>query len=138
MLTAREECKDRELRAKGFYKEIEVPPAPGPEAFIHPSMIRQTEKPEPVMELTSPWADPANHCKTLYIGPDSKTYRLVAKPLARKHRLERAGFEVVTEKDEPHVDGPIYVRVYLGAHGADHLGIDLKTGKVACLLCEGE
>jgi hypothetical protein len=31
------------------------------------------------------------------------------------------------------VDGVLHVRVPLGTHGADHLGVDPATGHVACV-----
>jgi hypothetical protein len=79
--------------------------------------------------LHKAYAEPAYHCSAPYRGPDGFPYRLEPKPRARQHILEKCGF--VTEM----VDGVLHVRVPLGCHDADHLGIDPATGEIGCVLC---
>lgn len=55
------------------------------------------------------------------------TYHLEPKPKARRDRLEKNGFEVVD------VDGVMHVKIPLGIHGNDDLGIDPETGEIVCL-----
>jgi hypothetical protein len=71
-------------------------------------------------------ADPARHCKMPYLE-GGKPYRLVPKPGGRMHVLRKYGHEC------EEVDSVLHVRVPLGTHGADHLGVDPATGHVACV-----
>jgi hypothetical protein len=76
--------------------------------------------------LMAAMGDPACHCPAPYLD-GGKPYRLVAKPRGRKHVLEKYGH--VCED----AGGALHVRVPLGTHGADHLGVDPATGAVACV-----
>lgn len=70
-------------------------------------------------------------CQVRHVGPDGKDYRLEPKPKARRYVLEKYGHEVVEVGGIPHV------KLSLGVHGIDYLGIDPMTGEVACTLCDG-
>lgn len=80
-------------------------------------------------KLHAAYVDPAVQCQTPYLK-DGLPYRLEPKPAhARVHRITRAGHDTET------IDGVVHVRVPLGVHGADHLGIDPETGEIGCVLC---
>jgi hypothetical protein len=76
--------------------------------------------------LMAATGDPARHCPAPYLD-GGKPYRLEPKPKGRRAVLERYGHECEVK------DGVLHVRVPLGPHGADHLGIDPVTGEVACV-----
>lgn len=71
-------------------------------------------------------ADPARHCPAPYLD-GGRPYRLVPKPRGRRAVIEKYGHECED------VNGVLHVRVPLGTHGADHLGVDPATGRVACV-----
>lgn len=75
--------------------------------------------------------DQSQHCSAPIIK-DGKDYRLEPKPKGDSARLRKQGFEVV------HVDGKLHVKVPLGTHDADYLGINPESGEIVCLRCNGE
>ena len=74
---------------------------------------------------------PAHQCQTPYLQ-DGKPYRLEPKPRGHVEVLAKYGFKCEG------VNGVLHVRVPLGVHGADHLGIDPATGEIVCVLCHKE
>lgn len=61
---------------------------------------------------------------------DGSDHRLVPKPGAAKHRLERHGHDVVVG-----ANGELYVKVPHGKHGRGNLVIDPTTGDITCGHC---
>lgn len=73
--------------------------------------------------------NPVVQCPEPYMQ-DGKPYRLVAKPKARPHILEKYGH--ISEV----VGGVLHAQVPLGTHGTDGIGIDPETGDIGCCLCD--
>lgn len=82
-------------------------------------------------------------CQAPYLNEAGENFRLEHKPaktrLSHPRHPERVrqfvtaqGHEIATEAK----DGGYFVKVPLGTHGADHLGIDPETGRIGCCLCQ--
>src|SRR6185369_11389774 len=69
-------------------------------------------------------------CSESHTDANGEKFKLVAKPKAREHVLKKHGHETCKIGDTLHVKVP------LGVHGTDHLGIDPETGKIVCTLCQ--
>lgn len=100
-------------------------------------IITRSKAKEVSRRLHEARTDPAHQCKALHVGADGKDYRLVAKPRAHRHILERHGHKVESVVSVEHGQEVLHVRVPLGAHDGDYLGYDLGTDKIVCLLCKG-
>lgn len=82
--------------------------------------------------LRKAWIDPGLQCRTDILGDDGLPYRHEEKPKGNKAMLVKYGFFVDT------IGGKLFARIPLGVHGADHMGIDPETGRIGCVLCDGE
>lgn len=74
--------------------------------------------------------NPDVQCPEPYLA-DGQPFRLVFKPNARAHVLKKHGIDV----SDVAVQGGVYVKVPLGQHGTDGIGIDVETSEIGCVLC---